>query len=234
MAQCACNTDSTFQQLVLNGGNLSAAYGYQHYLSLLRGTVPEPEQQDGWAKKILDAFSCFQVLSATRKGEWGVEQLNAQIQNILAKASLIEPEHQWFAGRPVMVTRNDYQLGLMNGDIGICLPKLILQPDGSLTSSLRVAFAVAEGIKWVIPARLNAVETVFVMTVHKSQGSEFNHTVLAIADHDSGMLNRELLYTAITRASARFTLVCAEPNQLTAAVQRQTTRAGGLSLALTS
>ncbi|MAD76584.1 MAG: exodeoxyribonuclease V subunit alpha [Rheinheimera sp.] len=240
LLQAVSSSDASFQQLILNGKKLNGAFGYQHYLSVAsraftdQPQFAEPEQQDSWAKKVLEAYSCFQVLAVTRKGGWGVEQLNLSIQTILAKAGLIDSEHQWFAGRPVMITRNDYQLGLMNGDIGICLPKVLRQPDGSLSSSLRVAFAVAEGIKWVIPARLNAVETVFAMTVHKSQGSEFRHTVLAIAEHDTGMLNRELLYTAITRASARFTLVCADPHHLAAAVQRQTTRSGGLSLALTS
>ena len=225
-------TSADFHQLVLDGGKVAQGYGYRHYLSLITDVPAQPEQQDSWAQQILCAYSCFQVLAATRKGEFGVELLNQQIQHILAKAGLIAPEHQWYAGRPVMVSRNDYQLGLMNGDIGICLPKLVVQEDGSVASSLRVAFVVADGIKWVIPARLNAVETVFAMTVHKSQGSEFRHTVLAVAAHDNGMLNRELLYTAITPASARFSLICAEPRQLEHAVQRQTLRAGGLSLAL--
>lgn len=232
LLQSLNSSAADFKQLVLRGGDLDKSYGYQHYLALVDTPVAE-QQQDGWASRVLEAFSCFQLLSATRKGEWGVEQLNVQIQNILAQAGLIDPEHQWYAGRPVMVTRNDYQIGLMNGDIGICLPKLLLQPDGRYIKSLRVAFAVAEGIKWVIPARLNAVETVFAMTVHKSQGSEFSHTVLAISGNDNGMLNRELLYTAVTRASVRFTLVCAQPQHLTSVVQRQTIRAGGLSLALT-
>lgn len=232
LLQEAGTASAGFQQLVLHGGDVTKGYGYQHYLSLITDAPLQPEQQDLWAQQILSAYSCFQVLAATRKGELGVEQLNLRIQHILAMAGLIAPEHQWFAGRPVMVTRNDYQLGLMNGDIGICLPKLLAQTDGSVTSTLRVAFAVADGIKWVIPARLNAVETVFAMTVHKSQGSEFGHTVLAVAGHDNGMLNRELFYTAITRASARFSLICAEPQQLEKAVQRQTLRAGGLSLAL--
>ncbi|WP_301003659.1 exodeoxyribonuclease V subunit alpha [Arsukibacterium sp.] len=228
----AGTSSAGFQQLVLNGSNLANGYGYQHYLSLISDAPLQPDQQDLWAQQILSAYSSFQVLAATRKGELGVEQLNLQIQHILAKAGLIVPEHQWYAGRPVMITRNDYQLGLMNGDIGICLPKLIVQADGSVVSTLRVAFVVSDGIKWVIPARLNAVETVFAMTVHKSQGSEFSHTVLAVSGHDTGMLNRELFYTAITRASARFSLICAEPRQLEKAVQRQTLRAGGLSLAL--
>ncbi len=228
----ASTNNAAFQQLVLNGSKLANGYGYQHYLLLLADAPADPGLQDSWAEQVLTAYSDFQVLAATRKGKLGVEQLNRQIQHILAAAGLIAPEHQWFAGRPVMVTKNDYQLGLMNGDVGICLPKLVLQADGSLATSLRVAFTVADGIKWVIPARLNAVETVFAMTVHKSQGSEFRHTVLAVAGHDNGMMNRELLYTAITRASVRFTLVCAEPQYLVQAVQRQTLRSGGLSLAL--
>ncbi|WP_308160269.1 exodeoxyribonuclease V subunit alpha [Arsukibacterium indicum] len=224
-----------FAQLIVSGADNSTntkSDGYQHYLAMLRIAPAEPELQDGWARQILHAHSCFQVLAVTRKGELGVEQLNQRIQHCLAKAGLIVPQHQWYAGRPVMVTRNDYQLGLMNGDIGICLPKSVVQSDGSVSVVLRVAFAVAEGIKWVIPARLNAVETVYAMTVHKSQGSEFRHTVLAVPAHDNGLLNRELLYTAITRASARFSLLCAEPSLLGRVVQRQTLRAGGLSLAL--
>ncbi|KKO46184.1 hypothetical protein WG68_07495 [Arsukibacterium ikkense] len=228
----AATLSAAFAQLILAGSNVVNGFGYQHYLSVVTAAPVEPELQDRWAQDVLRAYSCFQVLATTRKGEWGVEQLNLQIQHILAKAGLIAPVHQWFSGRPVMVSRNDYQLGLMNGDIGICLPKLLPQADGSLVSTLRVAFAVADGIKWVIPARLNAVETVFAMTVHKSQGSEFSHTVLAVAAQDNGLLNRELLYTAITRASARFSLICAEPRQLVKVVQRQTIRAGGLLLAL--
>ncbi|KKO49935.1 hypothetical protein VT06_04920 [Arsukibacterium sp. MJ3] len=221
-----------FRQLILHGAGLANGFGYQHYLDLVAKPPAEIEQQDIWAANIITAYGHFQVLAATRKGEFGVEQLNQQIQHVLTQAGLIEPEHQWFAGRPVIVTRNDYQLGLMNGDIGICLPKRLLQANGELLNVFRVAFRTAEGIKWIVPARLNAVETVFAMTVHKSQGSEFNHTVLALASDASSMLNRELLYTAITRASARFTLVCADPQQLNKAVQRQTVRAGGLSLAL--
>lgn len=232
LLQEAGSTGAAFSQLIVDGANQRKGYGYRHYLTMLGNAPAEPELQDGWAQDILRGHSCFQVLAATRKGELGVEQLNLQIQHYLAKAGLIAPEHQWYAGRPVMVTRNDYQLGLMNGDIGICLPKSVIQSDGSVSVVLRVAFAVAEGIKWVIPARLSAVETVFAMTVHKSQGSEFSHTVLAVPAQDNGLLNRELFYTAITRASARFTLICAEPSLLVRVVQRQTLRAGGLSLAL--
>src|SRR5690606_39828317 len=103
--------------------------------------------------------------------------------------------------RPVLVTRNDYGLGLMNGDIGISLR------DPQDQGRLRVFFALADGsIKRVLPSRLADVETVYAMTVHKSQGSAFAHTALLMPDQTSPVLTRELVYTGITqigRASCR-------------------------------
>jgi exodeoxyribonuclease V alpha subunit len=97
----------------------------------------------------------------------------------------------WYAGRPVMVTRNDYALALMNGDVGLCLPH---------TRGLRVAFPNGQGgAQWVSPSRLEAVDSVFAMTVHKAQGSEFAHACLVLPAQAAPVLTRELLYTGITR-----------------------------------
>jgi exodeoxyribonuclease V alpha subunit len=107
-----------------------------------------------------------------------------------------------------MITRNDYNLGLMNGDIGIALR--------DCSGKLRVAFPSADAggepsanlkIRWISPMRLPDVETAFAITVHKSQGSEFNHVALVLPENISPVLTRELIYTGITRAKDRFTLL---------------------------
>lgn len=170
---------------------------------------------DDQAIELLNQLGRFQVLCALRSGLWGVQMLNPQIQHGLGLGNAL-----WFAGRPVMVTRNDTALRLMNGDVGLCLPR-----DGML----RVAFIDSEGgLRWISPARLESVETVFAMTVHKSQGSEFGRVLLVLPDQPSPVLTRELLYTGITRAKEGMVLLAPKLSVLTQAVQRQVQRAGGL------
>jgi exodeoxyribonuclease V alpha subunit len=174
---------------------------------------------DAQALVLLRALGRFQVLCALREGPWGVLAVNRAI----AQALGFSPEG-WYSGRPVMVTRNDYNLGLMNGDIGLCL---------ATARGLRVAFAQVDAnsnaaVRWVLPSRLDAVETVFAMTVHKSQGSEFEHVALLLPERIAPVLTRELLYTGITRAKQRLTLVAAQDAVLHQAVARQILRSGGL------
>lgn len=174
---------------------------------------------DTQALTLLQALARFQVLCALREGPWGVQMLNRAIARALGFAT-----EGWYAGRPVMVTRNDYNLKLMNGDIGLCLPT---------TNGLRVAFATASadgssGVRWVLPSRLDAVETVFAMTVHKSQGSEFEHVALLLPERIAPVLTRELLYTGITRAKAQLTLVVPQAGVLRQAVAQKILRSGGL------
>jgi exodeoxyribonuclease V alpha subunit len=176
---------------------------------------------DTQALALLQALARFQVLCALREGPWGVQILNRAIARALGFAN-----EGWYAGRPVMVTRNDYNLKLMNGDIGLCLPT---------ANGLRVAFATASadgssGVRWVLPSRLDAVETVFAMTVHKSQGSEFDHVALVLPDRIAPVLTRELLYTGITRAKAQLTLVVPQAGVLRQAVVQKILRSGGLTL----
>ncbi len=108
----------------------------------------------------------------------------------------------------MLITRNDYGLGLMNGDIGIALQFLsAMTPAGRM---LRVAFPRNDGTAacaLFLPSRLNDVETVYAMTVHKSQGSEFTHTALILPDALNPVLTKELIYTGITRAKDWFTLI---------------------------
>ena len=219
--------------LMLDAGPLGqsrGARGYRNYLEVLRvnrpgnGQLSDPDWV-GWGKAVLEAFSRFRILCALRKGPWGVEGQNEAIEQALAGAGLISPETLWYEGRPVILTRNDYALGLMNGDIGICLQV----PDGDGGRVLRVAFPLPDGsLKWVLPSRLQQVETVFAMTVHKSQGSEFEHTALVLPPGPNPVLTRELVYTGITRARDCFTLVLPCRARLYEAVATRVHRASAL------
>jgi len=190
-------------------------HGWQAWLQELQ-QLKATVCTDALAVAAFQAFSRFQVLCAVREGPWGVEALNRRIATSLGFA----PEG-WYAGRPVMVTRNDYNLKLMNGDVGLCLPQ---------TNGLRVAFPDGQGgIHWVLPSRLDAVESVFAMTVHKSQGSEFDHVCLVLPDRAVAVLTRELLYTGITRAKNRLTLVTPASSVLLRAATVMVQRSGGLT-----
>lgn len=176
---------------------------------------------DAKALALLASLAQFQVLCALREGPWGVLALNRFIARALGFAA-----QGWYGGRPVMVTRNDYGLGLMNGDVGLCLPT---------ARGLRVAFAVADAsganrVRWVLPSRLDAVESVFAMTVHKSQGSEFDQVALVLPDRIAPVLTRELLYTGITRAKRGLTLVAPQAGVLRQAVMQAIVRSGGLAM----
>ncbi|WFM71909.1 exodeoxyribonuclease V subunit alpha [Halomonas sp. CKK8] len=229
----------------LRGRPLPPPVGYRHYLEVMKAAAPQAgadgeidrEALDDWARAVLAAHGQFQLLCALRRGPWGVEGLNERIRVALEKEGLIdtgEGRRLWYPGRPVLVTSNDYGLGLMNGDIGITLA--LPQPaspsgDARRGPALRVAFPAGDGsgqIKWVLPSRLQAVETVYAMTVHKSQGSEFTHTALLLPDAPNPILTRELVYTGITRARHWLTLVETGRGQLLDAVERQVMRVSGL------
>lgn len=220
------------------GEATAPALGYRHYLTTMHAQRPaieaSQETLDDWARQVLAAYGSFQLLCALRAGPHGVEGLNHAIAGILRDEGLIEAEQGgWYLGRPVLVTRNDYGLGLMNGDVGVtlALPGRSLDADGQAKWILRVAFPSSggkKGIRWVLPSRLRAVETVFAMTVHKSQGSEFSHAALLLPQNPSLVLTRELVYTGITRARHWFTLVSA-PDLLRTAISRRVERMGGLA-----
>ncbi|MGI9151001.1 MAG: exodeoxyribonuclease V subunit alpha [Limnohabitans sp.] len=196
-------------------------HGWRAWLALLRphlSTTAQPGTPctDAHALALLKAFTQFSVLGAVREGPLGVVQLNTHIEQALGLG-----QGTWYVGRPVMVTRNNYALGLMNGDIGLCLPA----PDGVL----RVAFPNATGgVHWVMSSRLDHVETVFAMTVHKSQGSEFSHVLLALPAQESAVLTRQLVYTGLTRARDRLTVWAPQVNELWKACARRVLRSGGL------
>jgi exodeoxyribonuclease V alpha subunit len=208
------------------------APGHRHYLDWIERERPPIDAPfdafQQWGAGALTAYARFQLLCATRHGDAGVDKQNERIAQGLLDRGLIEAVTGWYEGRPVMVTRNDYALGLMNGDVGVTL----WAPDGQGGMALRVAFAVmdeqgGERVRFVVPSRLSAVDTVYAMTVHKSQGSEFEHTALALPPEPSPVLTRELVYTGVTRARTHFTLLAA-PDILGYAVSRKTRRASGL------
>jgi exodeoxyribonuclease V alpha subunit len=153
------------------------------------------------ASSIDDAFNAldnFRILSALRKGEYGVETINNSIEKILKTRGVIKGNSNLYAGRPIMVCANDYGLSLYNGDIGLLWPNA----DGKL----QAVFPIGEDefgqrtYRWITPARLPVVETVFSMTIHKTQGSEFNSVAIVLPEKETPLLSRELLYTGITRA----------------------------------
>lgn len=191
----------------------AAESGYDHYLSLLReGASPE---------SLLAAFGEFQLLCALREGPWGVSGLSAQLeQQLQRKGKIYLPRHsRWYEGRPVMIARNDSALGLYNGDIGIALDR---------GQGLRVWFPLADGtIKSVQPSRLPEHDTTWAMTVHKSQGSEFDHAALILPPQRTAVVTRELVYTAITRARRQLSLY-ADPHMLAQAIATRTERRSGL------
>lgn len=206
-----------------------AVKGYQGYLTTLQTLQPtlantSPAELEDWALKVFVAHNQFQLLTAVRQGFFGVENLNQQIVKALQSKKLLpEGESVWYSGRPLLVTQNDYSLKLMNGDIGICMmwPK----------KGLRVAFPDGkQGIRWVLPSRLQGVETVFAMTVHKSQGSEFTHTALVLPDLGNPVLTKELIYTGITRSKEKFTLVYSKAGVLQQALNSQVERVSGLTV----
>lgn len=219
--------DARFEQLILEG--------YRPFLAeVAQGpSDPTPAGLDAWAGRVLQLQATFQLLCTVRRGPWGVTGLNEQVAMILRRAGQLHGSGTWYAGRPVMVTRNDYSLRLMNGDIGVTVPVSgANEPNSgaSNSSSLRVVFPDSEsetGLRWLLPSRLGQVETVFAMTVHKSQGSEFAQVALVIPDRSSPVLTRELIYTGITRAAQRFCLVVSNPAVLRDAIHRRIERTSG-------
>lgn len=225
---------SAFAALVVRGhadhdsDRVPAAQGYASYLQLV-AQIPDTSALpawDAWAAAVLQAQRSCQILCVVRNGPWGVEGLNASIAQILHVQGLIPARSGWYPGRPVMVTRNNPALRLTNGDIGVVLPYPL--EDGQ-SQALRVAFPEGEGVRWFAPNRLDDIETVYALTVHKSQGSEFQHAVLVLPQSPSPVLTRELLYTGVTRASRWFTLVNPGGQSLLAqAISQRVYRSGGL------
>ncbi|MCP9491021.1 MAG: exodeoxyribonuclease V subunit alpha [Solirubrobacteraceae bacterium MAG38_C4-C5] len=174
----------------------------------------------GHAPEALDALAGFRVLCAHRRGDHGVTTWMARIERWLAQEiDGFAAEGEWYAGRPLLVTENDYALRLYNGDTGV----VVAGADGRPTAAFERRGEIVE----IRPSRLSAVDTVYAMTVHKSQGSQFDTAAVLLPPPDSRILTRELLYTAVTRARERLVLVGTQ-DAVRAAVERPIARASGL------
>lgn len=172
----------------------------------------------------LNALGRFRILCALKHGSYGVEKLNRLVEEILSEARLIEAKARFYAGRPVMVVRNDYNLRLFNGDTGV-----VLSNDAG---ELRACFAgPAQTIRDFLPIRLPEHETAYAMTVHKSQGSEFEKVLLVLPGEDNPVLSRELIYTGLTRAIREVEL-WSDQGIFAAAVRRRVVRRSGLRQSL--
>jgi exodeoxyribonuclease V alpha subunit len=174
----------------------------------------------------LRALGRFRVLCAHRRGPFGVEAVNAQIEALLAAAGHIRPGAALYAGRPILITRNDYQLELFNGDVG-----MIAEDSGRPGSTVAVFLGPDGAPRRLAPSRLPPYETVFAMSVHKSQGSEFDAVAVLLPDQPSPIVSRELLYTAVTRARER-ALISASRAVVEHVVTHRLERASGLRDAL--
>ena len=215
-------------QLALQGRPGANASYSDYLLAIQAGPDPVLAQDQAhadWVKRVLIAFDRFRILCAVHDGEWGDRALNQGVQRALASRRLIRPEGEWFVGRPVMVTRNDKALGIFNGDVGIVLPSASPLAGGK---SLRAYFLDGEQLRSVAVSRLAHVETAFAMTIHKSQGAEFAHTVVVLPEVGGEIITRELVYTGITRAREFLSIIEPRPGLLGEAIGRQVQRASGL------
>jgi exodeoxyribonuclease V alpha subunit len=176
--------------------------------------------RDGKPADALTALATFRILCAHRRGPYGVTTWTTRMEDWLAdEIPGFSAQERFYVGRPLLVTENDYELGLHNGDTGVVVR----------TDEDRVVAVFERGGESIAfsPSRLGAVETVYAMTIHKSQGSQFDAAAVILPEPESRILTRELLYTAATRARRRLILAGSE-EAVRAAVGRPVARASGL------
>ena len=208
--------------------NSQALYGLLSR-KIVEGYSPYLKLQD--PLEALEALNRFKILCAVKEGPFGVNTINRLTEQVLSQKRLIQPsstiENPWYHGRPVLITANDYRLGLFNGDIGI-----MMSSTGEQGGQLETCFqATSDTVRCVSPFRLSAYESAYAMTVHKSQGSEFDEIVLILPDKDNPILTRELIYTGLTRARKKI-VVCAKKTIISHAIKRRIERTSGLREAL--
>ena len=174
----------------------------------------------GARHEALAALGTFRLLCAHRRGTYGVSVWTSRVESWLrAAVQGLDLGERDYVGRPLLITHNDYELGLYNGDAGV----IVADSDRGMSA----VFETAGQLMGVSPLRLDAVETVYAMTIHKSQGSQFRTAAVVLPPASSRILTRELLYTAVTRARERLILVGSEES-VRAAVGRPVARASGL------
>ena len=195
-------------------------------MAAFRATVTEAAlavrlaAEAGDAEAAVAALDRHRLLCAHREGPYGVTGWNRQVERLVADRTGVTLYDEWYAGRPVLVTANDYGQGLYNGDLGVTV-RLV---DGRL----RVVVPGADGLKEFATTRMAGVQTVHAMTVHKSQGSQTREVSVVMPPDDSPLLTHELFYTAVTRAQDKVRVIGTEES-VRAAVARTVQRASGLA-----
>jgi exodeoxyribonuclease V alpha subunit len=194
--------------------------GFQTYFQSI-GTYLNTESSSDQTEAIVQAFDTYRILTAVRHGVLGLNSLNQEMEKALFEdIPTLFKLGDWYIGRPVMMTYNDYQLGLSNGDIGICLKHR------QQIGQFEVYFPSLD--KWFPATRLpKTMQTAFALTIHKSQGSEFTHTAVVLDAAATRLLSQELIYTAITRAKSVVSLLV-DQSAFTHALNIATTRVSGL------
>ncbi|MBD3584235.1 exodeoxyribonuclease V subunit alpha [Salinimonas sp. HHU 13199] len=208
---------------VPDGVSMVSPDNFESKLSVMAKQCFSAIAQSSSVSQALEAMQACRWLTSTRRGPLGVEQLNLRIEEALG-VSTANTGSRHYKGRPVMVTQNNYAQKLFNGDVGI------IWPDDN--HQLKAWFDTETGLRAVSLSRLPAVETVYAMTVHKSQGSEFARVLMILAPPLSSQMaalnTRELLYTGLTRAKQACTLVCTQ-SQFTQVVKTRVQRHSGLA-----
>src|SRR5690606_5117438 len=196
-------------------------YGYQAYTQAVKNKQGLDDFEQ-YVQQVVRSSDDYSILTACGSGDLGLFKINLQIEQRFLAAQGQLKQGDWYVGRPVMMTYNDYQLGLSNGDIGICFLR-----EQSGQCQFEVYFPSLE--KWVLATRLpKSIETAFALTIHKSQGSEFAHTAVVLDQYAQNLLSKELIYTAITRAKKVVSLLV-DRDAFTQALCVRTTRKSGLS-----
>ncbi|MCW9708208.1 exodeoxyribonuclease V subunit alpha [Fodinibius salsisoli] len=171
-------------------------------------------------QEAFDRLAGFRILAAHRKGPWGIRYINQYVEKVLQQKGRIPKYAHWYPGKPIIINVNDYALGLFNGDTGICYP--------NAEGELRVYFQQNGSIRAIAPGRLPDHNRAYALTVHKSQGSEFDHILFVLPAETSGIVSRELIYTAVTRARTQVS-IWASRKVLKEGISKNLRRASGLA-----
>jgi exodeoxyribonuclease V alpha subunit len=217
------NDRPVLENIIREAGNeqvvLDSDYAEDLFQSFIKGFETYITESDPYTA--LKKFNDIRILCAVRNGEQGVDRVNRRVEDFLRKKGLLNGNGETYLNRPVMVTGNYYELGLFNGDVGI------MRPDAA--GVLKVWFEDGQGgVRDLLPAYIPYLATVFAMTIHKSQGSEYDHVLILFPKAaDERILTREILYTAVTRARKK-AIIQVSPEQLLTMAATGVHRASGI------
>jgi exodeoxyribonuclease V alpha subunit len=217
------NDRPVLENIIREDGNeqvvLDSDYAEDLFQSFIKGFETYITESDPYTA--LKKFNDIRILCAVRNGEQGVDRVNRRVEDFLRKKGLLNGNGETYLNRPVMVTGNNYELGLFNGDVGI------MRPDAA--GVLKVWFEDGQGgVRDLMPAYIPYLATVFAMTIHKSQGSEYDQVLILFPKAaDERILTREILYTAVTRARQK-AIIQVSPEQLLTMAATGVHRASGI------